>query len=98
MRQKYAAKQVQIRTRLRVLKALFNNPKHWWNQDPEHRFVNDNFHHFIRNMEYNFGQESPAYRMINSTSHRQQRHREILEAILRLPQDRAIWLSVLADD
>jgi hypothetical protein len=96
MRKKYSAKQAQIQTRLNALKALFYNPQQWWNRGPEQQHANENLRNFIRDMEHNFGEASPGYRMINSASHRQQRKQDLLEAIMQLPQDRASWLQVLA--
>ena len=96
MQQKYSDKHAQILARLGRLKALFGDQQSWWNRNPDSQPANANFQRFIRNMEHNFGEDSPGYRMINSDSHRHKRCNEILEAIMRLPQDRACWLEVLS--
>ena len=95
LRQKYIAKRVQIEVRLEQLQAMFAQSGHWWHQDLTCISALHDFQHFFRNMEFNFGANSPAYHLIHSAAHRQQRLQEIRSAILRLPQDRSEWLDAL---
>lgn len=95
MQQKYTDKHAQILEKLNRLKSLFGNPQSWWNHAPESQLARANFQPFIHNMEHNFGEASAGYRMINSDTHRRKRHSEILEAILRLAQDRLSWQKTL---
>ena len=95
LRQKYAGKRKQIRARLHEVQTMFADPQHWWHRDPGCKPALRDFGHFFSNMEFNFGADSPAYRLIHSSAHRRQRIQEILAAILHLPQDRNQWLEVL---
>ncbi len=97
MLQKYTATHSLTLERLASLKALFADPQTWWQRDPACRTANADFERFIRNIEYNFGDDSPGYRMIHAQSHRQQRLQEILEAIMQLPDDRASWRDTLSN-
>ncbi|MEN8180711.1 MAG: hypothetical protein ABFS39_19110 [Pseudomonadota bacterium] len=96
MLQKYSDIHAQILKKLGDLKSLFGDRQNWWHQDLTNQPANANFLRFIRNMEHNFGDHSPAYRMIHSESHRQKRLQQVFEAIMRLPQDRISWSEALS--
>jgi hypothetical protein len=97
MQDKYLTKQTQIKARLKVLAALFEQPEYWWNRDSKYHNARASLRRFIRNMEYNFSLDSPGYRMIRDASHRRQRHQQLLAAIMQLPQARSSWLDALAN-
>ncbi len=46
---------------------------------------------FLGNMERNFGDEAPAWRQIESASHRQVRKGQILDALVHYPGERSAW-------
>lgn len=96
LQRKYSDTHAQIQGRIEDFKSCFSDPKNWWCQTPDSQPANANFRRFITNMELNFGKVSPAHRMIQSDSHRNRRCSEILDAIMKLPQDRAIWQETLS--
>jgi hypothetical protein len=95
MRQRYAAKQVQIRDKLNLLKSLFFDSNNWWNTVSGMEPVTTNFTIFINNIEHNFGETSHCYELIDSEANRSIRFKEMLEAITVYPLDIQNWATVL---
>jgi len=92
----YAAKHREIADKIDRLRALFNAPEHWWQQDVQLADARALFENFIDNMQNNFGDDSRAWQIINDATHRGQRLSAIADAISRYPTDRDTWHSVLA--
>jgi DNA-binding FadR family transcriptional regulator len=92
----YAAKRQHILDKLALVKNIFNESNNWWQQLAEAEQANENFRRFIHNIEHNFGDQSPAYALINSDTQKQQHHAAILEAITSYPKDRTAWQHVLS--
>ncbi|MCU7933291.1 MAG: glycosyltransferase family 2 protein [Candidatus Thiodiazotropha sp. (ex Dulcina madagascariensis)] len=95
MLQKYDDKHLQIVAKLVRLKRLVDDQRNCWRQSPDCQHALSNVQRFIRNMDYNFGEASPGYRMIDSAQHREKRRSEILEALLALSQTRTDWVETL---
>lgn len=95
MRQRYAAKQVQIRDKLSQLKSLFFDNNNWWNTISDVESIKANFTTFINNIELNFGATARCYELIDLEENRNNRCKEMLEAIMAYPVDRQNWTNVL---
>lgn len=95
IRQRYAAKQVQIRDKLKLLKSLFFDSNNWWNTISGMESVTANFTTFIDNIEQNFGETARCYVLIDSEVNRSNRFKEMLEAIFEYPADRQNWATTL---
>lgn len=95
LRGKYDRKHQQILERLERLRSLLTDPQHWWQSHPDCETARADIQAFIDNMQHNFGEQAEGYRLIHSKEHRAQRLADIKDAILSLPQDRAIWQAVL---
>ncbi|MCU7905789.1 MAG: hypothetical protein KZQ76_07995 [Candidatus Thiodiazotropha sp. (ex Epidulcina cf. delphinae)] len=96
MLQKYTVKHAQIVTKLGRLKRLADDRRNWWWHDPDCRHALANVQQFICNMDYNFGKDSPGYRMINTAHHRKKRRHDILQALQTFLQDRSNWQETLS--
>ncbi len=92
----YTAKHQHILDKLTLVKNIFNESGNWWQQLAETEQANENFRRFIHNIEHNFGNQSPAYALINSDTQMQQHHAAILHAITAYPSDRTAWQHVLS--
>lgn len=92
----YAEKRQRILDKLAVANKIFNEPTNWWQQLTETEQANENFERFIHNIEYNFGDQSPAFTLINSETQIQQHHAKLLHAITTYPEDRTAWQHVLS--
>ena len=95
LHQKYLSKQVQIQAKLASLKLIFENNENWWNQDETIQPARLRFEYFIANIDSNFGDNSAAYNLINSTEYRKNRLSEILNAIMSYSNDRKAWQQAL---
>ena len=95
IRQKYSAKQVQIREKLDLMKSIFFDSNHWWNTTNSMESAREHFNLFITNIEQNFGAASRCYELIDSDVNRTKRFREMLEAIINYPADREAWTTAL---
>lgn len=95
MRQQYAAKQLQIQEKLKLLKSIFFNSDNWWNRGNNIRSARENFSIFIDNIEQNFGNTSRCYELIDSTATRNKRFKQMLAAIIEYPADRQAWTSTI---
>ncbi|MCU7891440.1 MAG: hypothetical protein KZQ78_07435 [Candidatus Thiodiazotropha sp. (ex Ustalcina ferruginea)] len=96
MQKKYAEKHTQIVVKLENLKQVIGDGERWWLLNSTCAHAHANFQRFIRNMEYNFGEDSPGYQIIHSTKHREKRRHQIHEALLAFSQDRPNWLAALS--
>ncbi|MES9971343.1 MAG: glycosyltransferase family A protein [Candidatus Thiodiazotropha sp.] len=94
--QRYRQMQQQIMTRLEELRQSIEDRNGWWWHNPEAGDAIENFQDFMQNMAYNFATGSPGYVMIQSTTHRQQRRQQILQALRAYTEDRDNWRKALA--
>jgi len=95
IRQQYAAKQLQIQEKLKLMKAIFFDSDSWWNTSNSMELARDNFTIFMDNIEQNFGDTSRCYALIDSDANRTKRFNEMLEAIIEYPADRQAWITTL---
>lgn len=95
LRSQYAQKQQQILERLERLKLVFQEEWNWWNRSPDCSPGREAFAGFIANMECNFGADSRGYALVDDPDHRQQRNRQLVEAIARYGQERQAWVQML---
>ncbi|MDH3949244.1 MAG: hypothetical protein OEU74_09830, partial [Gammaproteobacteria bacterium] len=95
IRQQYAAKQVQIQDKLKLMKSIFFDSNKWWNTTSGMEPARENFTIFINNIEQNFGEDSRCYEIIDSDVNRSMCFKDMLEAIIKYPADRQNWINVL---
>jgi len=95
MRDKYRARQRNIRLRLDVLRSLLHQDGVWWNRSAEHAPALNRFEVFVRNIEQNFGEESPANARVDSETNWAAWRQRQLDAIKGLPGDRRAWRQAL---
>ncbi len=91
LRHRYQQQREQIASRLEQFEALWS--KGWWYQhssDSEQQLTS-----FIDNLRHNFLQEAPAWSLIESSAHRQQRLQQIAEAIHHYPEAQEAWSKLL---
>jgi hypothetical protein len=95
MLQQYNLKRQAIAEKLDVLKILFDDQQHWWQQSANAETIH-NFKIFIANIEHNFGQQSPGYALIHSAENKLKRHAEIIDSLACYKKDRISWEEALA--
>ncbi len=99
LQEKYNRQHADILARLEHLRALLDDPAHWWQRDSTHAAhaaAVENFATFIANVAHNFGADSACYARINAAENWARWRGELLEAIVRYPQDRLAWQAILA--
>ena len=96
MLQQYNDKRLLIATKLNILKTLFQDQQHWWNQPAADATAAVNFKAFMTNIEHNFGDQSAGYDLINSPANTAKRHAGIIEGIAGYAEDRLSWAEMLA--
>lgn len=89
--QQYIAKHKEIILKLERLNALLNDTNHWWNQSAGFDLAKADFRAFTDNIEHNFGDDSHCYRLMTSTTDKQARLTQIIETILKHPDDQQAW-------
>jgi len=87
----YRQKQVAIVAKTRQLHDLVFDAGHWWLRSPESAVALRQVQAFIDNIARNFGEHAPAWRQIQSTEHRAQRKRQIIEALMNYRAERDAW-------
>jgi hypothetical protein len=96
MRHRYGDNRNEIEAKLEALRRQFEERDHWWWRIDEAADAIANFRRFMRNMAYNFGEQSSGYRLIDSDRHREMRRKQIVQAILAYKQDRENWRKALS--
>lgn len=91
----YHDQRITIIAKLGLLNELVSKQINGWPQTENHDKSTDQFRAFIRNIEYNFGEESAGYGLINSPDNKVKRHAEIIASIAGYAEDRVVWNSVL---
>lgn len=87
----YRQKHDAIEEKNRKLQELVFNDAHWWLHAPELNAALRQVRKFIDNIEHNFGQQSLAWRQIQSAEHRAQRKHQIIDALLHYREERNAW-------
>ncbi len=92
--EQYQQKHAEVLRRVDALEGKLTDNSQWWHQDPSASEAIQSLEQFCRNVRFNFGTESKAYRLIHSQQHREQRSRQIAEALMQYPQARDAWDSL----
>jgi hypothetical protein len=96
MQHRYSDNRKEIEAKLQALRRQIEERDRWWWRNGDAADAIANFRRFIDNMAYNFGEQSPGYRMIDSSRHREMRRQQIVQAILAYKQDRDNWRKALS--
>lgn len=88
----YREKHAQILDRLDTLRQLRKSMAGRFTATPT---AWARFDTFLDNMTHNFGPEAEGYRLIANRDHRQQRHAQLLAAIVNYRADRVAWEAAL---
>lgn len=96
MQQKYNTQHADILEKLGRLRALLDDPAHWWNQDAAQAGTVAAYQAFVANMIHNFGENSPCYARINAAANWEKWRGNLLKAIVCYPADSAAWRALLA--
>lgn len=92
---KYREKHESVLEKNARLRKQFNRDDAWWRVRTELGDANHQVTRFIDNIEYNFSDDSRAWRMINDEQHRRQRMEQLLDAITGYGDDCEAWRLVL---
>lgn len=90
----YQQKHEAIVAKNRQLHDLVFDAGHWWLRSPELAVALRQVQAFIDNIDRNFGEHALAWRQIQSTEHRAQRKRQIVEALMSYRAERDAWDSL----
>lgn len=96
MLHRYNAKHVVIGEKLALLTGLLQAPASGWNASPRDAAAVEDFAAFAANVARNFGAAAVTYERINSPANWSRWRAELLEAVLRYPDDRRAWRDALA--
>jgi len=96
LRQQYAVIHSHILQRLALLKTTFGDARSWWHADADLAEALAGFECFISNVEYNFGEHSACYALLESGAHRSMRLQQIASAVSGYRDDRAAWQEAIA--
>jgi hypothetical protein len=87
----YQQKHDAVLEKNRQLENLAFNADHWWTEAAELTDSLKQVGAFIKNIEHNFGGQSPAWQQIQSVEHRAERKKQIVEALINYRAERAAW-------
>lgn len=90
----YQQKHETILQKSRQLNELVFNAGHWWLGVPELAGTLNQVRAFIDNIDRNFGEHALAWQEIQSSEHRAQRKRQIVDALLNYRAERDVWDSL----
>jgi hypothetical protein len=94
---RYREKHAQVLKRVTGLEEMLSDKNQWWHAKQETANALQQLDQFCRNVRHNFGEDSRAYRLIQSPSHRDSRREQILQALLQYPQARDAWDSLFVN-
>lgn len=95
MHTRYGEKHRAVVQQIADLRALYQQPQHWWHGEMALAEARGNFEQFIADMQHNFGDDSRAWQLINDSAHRQARKTAIITAIADYPAQRRAWHAAL---
>jgi len=87
----YREKHAAIAERVGRLRVLVFDTGHWWTHYPALTQALRQVEAFLANVERNFGDDSPAWRQIQSARHRAERKAQIAEALVNYRTERSAW-------
>lgn len=95
MHARYSDKHRVVVRKIDDLRALYQQPQHWWHRDDALAEARSGCEQFIANMQHNFGDGSRTWQLINDDAHRQARKNAIITAIADYPAQRRAWHAAL---
>ena len=95
LRKKYTDRHRDILIKTARVRSLLNRDNSWWTASSRMKAAMQAFNRFLADMEHNYGEQAPAYELINSDEHRRQRLAELQQAILGYADDRRNWDRVV---
>jgi hypothetical protein len=87
----YRQKHEALLDRVSQLEELVFFAGHWWLDDAELAEALYQVRAFIDNINFNFGERSPAWRKIQSQAHRAERKQQIVTALMNYRAERDAW-------
>ena len=87
----YQQKHDAVVEKNRHLNNLVFKGDHWWQESEAFDDALERIKAFIRNIDQNFGEQSGAWRQIQSAEHRGQRKRQLVEALMSYRAERDAW-------
>ncbi|MEJ2455846.1 MAG: hypothetical protein P8103_17050 [Candidatus Thiodiazotropha sp.] len=87
----YRQKQHAIQDKTRCFSNLVFEQGHWWLGHTGLTDAMARIKAFVENIQHNFGERSPAWRQIQSAAHREQRKRQIIDALTDYRAVRDAW-------
>jgi hypothetical protein len=90
----YQQKHDAIVAKNRQLDDLVFRAGHWWQHAAPLAVSLQQVRAFIDNIDRNFGEHALAWRQIQSTEHRAERKRQIVEALMAYRAERDAWDSL----
>ncbi len=92
----YQQKHAAILEKNRHLHELVFHAGHWWLEVPGLAGALQQVRAFMDNIQRNFGEQSPAWRQIQSAEHRAERKRQLIQALVNYRTERDAWDSLFA--
>lgn len=89
--QLYQKKHDAIADKTRRLEKLVFHDGHWWANVPELKTSLAKVQTFLDNIRHNFGQQSQAWKQIQSSSHRSARKQQLIDALINYRTERNAW-------
>ncbi len=93
----YEQKHLEVQDRNSQLRQLVADPQHWWHSNSQAAAALSDIRQFTDNVGINFGADSTAYQQIQNKQHRDQRKKQINEALLNYRESRDAWDQLFAD-
>ena len=91
----YRRTRKDVLERNRRLRETVFGTGHWWHRHPATAEALAQVKGFIDNIDYNFGEDSPAWAKIRSETHRAARKAQILDALIGHHQVKEAWARLL---
>jgi hypothetical protein len=96
--EKYHQKHQQVVLRLTQLSEQWHTEHQWWHQQSNLNTAHKQVTQFLKNMEYNFGDQGAGLGQIESKAHRQLCLQQIHSAISSYQSDRNRWQQYMATE
>ena len=87
----YQQKHDAILEKNRQLHELVFRAGHWWLDAPRMAAALQQMQTFIDNIQFNFGEQSPAWQQIRSAEHRSIRRQQLIDALMNYRAERDAW-------
>jgi tRNA nucleotidyltransferase/poly(A) polymerase len=87
----YQLKHQDVLSNCQQLNELVFNQEHWWLDKADLVEALQRVNEFINNIQRNFGDQSLAWRQIQSSEYRAARKQQIVEALMSYRSERDVW-------